>query len=275
MNREKITSREYKVILRKEHFVGDERQLLKASKAFWQSFKQVAVDIVLDSEGDLEKIVDRREIQLYDTKKQLFYNKNYIFRERYDVLTHKREVTLKFRHLDRYVSQDRDMKANNHSEKGYKFEEDIKSPFLVLYSFSSTQTIPIDENFSKVRDVLRLYPSLSDEFTNYNEDENIKSVGNIILEIVLKGAKFRIRKNPQLDCKCALIVWYAKDDDEKPVVVEFSFRYGDDSENYTKKASQRAYDVFYKLQHKLEDWVDIESETKTSYIYKVAQGVIK
>ncbi|WP_235116164.1 hypothetical protein [Desmonostoc muscorum] len=33
--------------------------------------------------------------------------------------------------------------------------------------------------------------------------------------------------------------------------------------------AQRAYDVFQILQKQLTDWVDLESDTKTAYIYKL------
>ncbi len=266
---EKVISREYKVMLCNDLFAGDEQQLLKAASKFWDVFLQAINNIVSNVDGDLEEIADKRLIRFYDTDEHILYKNDYIFRERQDTNTGEREVTLKFRHLDRYVAQDRNMESGN-TEGETKFEEDIKIPFSVLYSFSTTQKIFSNNNFNKLQDIAKLYPDLSYKLIHYREEEKIKTVGLTIRELVIKGARFQIRNNPQLDSKCALIVWYDNNgDDQKPIAVEFSFKYGDENEGYTRKMAQRAYDVCQILQQKLTSWVDLKSDTKTAYIYKL------
>jgi hypothetical protein len=266
---EKVISREYKVMLCKDLFAGDEQQLLKTANKFWDVFSQAINNIVSNVDGDLEEIADNRIIRFYDTEEHMLYKNDYIFRERQDTNTGEREVTLKFRHLDRYVAQDRNMESGN-TEGETKFEEDIKIPFSVLYSFSTTQKIFRNNNFNKLQDIAKLYPDLSYKLIHYREEEKIKTVGLTIRELVIKGARFQIRNNPQLDSKCALIVWYDNNgDDQKPIAVEFSFKYGDENEGYTRKMAQRAYDVCQILQQKLTSWVDLKSDTKTAYIYKL------
>lgn len=267
MHRETVTSREYKVMLQKERFIGTEEQLLRTASTFWRSFKDAITVIVNGVDGDLKKITDRREIKFYDTENHLLYQEHYIFRERRDIGTGKQEVTLKFRHLDRYISQDRSMKASDLNERCPKFEEDIKPPFSVLYSFSTTQPLSHDRNLNTLQDIAQLYPDFPDELNLYKGEESLQEVGDTIHELVIKGARFRIRDQPQMNSECALIVWYDKNDREKPVVVEFSFRYRDKHEGYTQTVSQRAYDVFRVLQEHLKDWIAPDSETKTAYIY--------
>jgi hypothetical protein len=65
-----------------------------------------------------------------------------------------------------------------------------------------------------------------------------------------------------------LIVWYDHAGlDNKPVAVEFSFRYGDKNENCSGGVVRRAFEVFGALQSKLDDWVDPKKGTKTAYVY--------
>jgi hypothetical protein len=75
--------------------------------------------------------------------------------------------------------------------------------------------------------------------------------------------------DPTLSAECALIVWYdSKLDGGDPLIVEFSFRYGNKKEKYSGALSQTAYDVFIKIQAELEMWVDYDNATKTGFIYK-------
>lgn len=268
----KVISREYKLMLRKELFTGDEQQVLRVASAFWHGFTQAINNMVLDVDGDLQEIADKRIIKFYDTDENLLSSNHYILRERYNISNDNKEITLKFRHPDRYISQDRNMNAGDAARGKTKFEEDIKadtkSPFSILYSFSTTQKISFDENLSKLQDAARLYPDLQEKLIGYTKEKEIKTVGITVRELVIKGAKFQIKNQPRLDSECSLIVWYDdKGDEKQPVAVEFSFKYGDENEDYTSKMAHRAYDVFQGLQ-KLTSWVDPESDTKTAYIYR-------
>ncbi|MEH2053182.1 hypothetical protein [Nostoc sp.] len=265
---EKVTSREYKVLLKKELFIGSEQELLESAKNFWHAFSQAINNLVIEVNGDLKQIADQRIIRFYDTGDHLLYKNSYILRERLDVNNDEREVTLKFRNRDRYIAQDRNM---NRGEA--KFEEDIKNTFEVLYSFSDTQTISTDNKLNQIQDATQLYPDLVDKVSLLKGEEKIRTIGVTIREIVIKGAKFQIKNQPRLDSKCALIIWYNNNHDpEKPVAVEFSFKYGDENEIYSRKVAQRAYDVFHILQEILTDWVDLDSDTKTAYIYKLDEA---
>ncbi len=162
MERRTVMSREYKVMLRPNRFRGNEEALLEAAKGLWRDFSTtVKKKTVVDTEGDLTQIATRRLITFYDTRDQLLNEARYIFRERRGVDGSERDVTLKFRHPDRYVAQDRNMDASASTEAKTKFEEDIKSPFLSLYSFSTRLKIDKDMAFKALGDIRRLFADVS------------------------------------------------------------------------------------------------------------------
>jgi hypothetical protein len=268
MSRERVISREYKIMLRADLFAGEERQLLKAASNIWHQFEQAIKQLVIDTDGDLKQIANRRTVRFYDTEKHRLHSNNYIFRERRDEKG-EREVTLKFRHPDRYIAQHRNMEAGDPGRGKTKFEEDIKPQFLTLYSFSSTQKIAASSKLNSMKDVARLYPGLPARLDHYADNEEIRTVeGCAPSELIITGATFQIGKNPKLDSECGLIVWRDSSNEAKPLVVEFSFRYGDKDESFTRNMARRAHDVFHALQSELTSWIDPKSETKTAFVYR-------
>jgi hypothetical protein len=267
--RPKITSREYKVLLRANRFQGDHAGLGQPATAFWQGFRQAVREVALDADGRLA-VGERRLIRFHDTSDRRLARNAYVLRERIDRATGQREVTLKFRHPDRYLAASRDVTPASPREARTKFEEDIKAPFQGLYSHSTTQRIGGSKKLNRMDDSGRLFPGLPRQLDHYDEGEAIAPVGSLtLLELVLSGTQVRISNRPKVEAECALIVWYdAAGDQHSPEVVEFSFRYGDDDEDYEGKAARRAYKIFQTLQAPaLADWVDLKGTTKTRYVY--------
>jgi hypothetical protein len=273
MSNKSIGSREYKIMLKAEKFKGKEKELLKTAGKFWSDFKPDMSDFVIDTNGKLNEIKKRRTIRFYDTDMARLRNNNYVFRERTDLETGQREVTLKFRHPDRYLTQDRNMDAKKPKKGESKFEQDIKPPFLSLYSFSTKQEISSSKNLNKMNDPVGLFPDLENKLNNYQKDEQLNKVGQFTArELVITGADFQISASPKLEAECALIVWYQnKGSHTKPLLVEFSFKYESKDEDYDGNMAQRAYHVFMKLQ-KCQKWIDLKSMTKTAYVYGLASG---
>jgi hypothetical protein len=272
LNKECVGSREYKIMLKAAEFEGDENKIIEVAGQFWSEFRYSICTFVIDTNGKLNKIEKRRTIRFYDTDNGRLRANNYVFRERRDLKTGKREVTLKFRHPDRYIAQDRKMDAKNPKKAESKFEQDIKPPFSALYSFSTKQPISETKKLNKMNDPVGLFPNLKPRLDEYIEDEKLRKVGNFTAsEIVITGANFQLSKSPKLEAECALVLWYdSKGNHNKPILVEFSFKYEDRKENYDRKTAQRAYNVFTALQ-KL-NWVDVKSMTKTAYVYNLARS---
>ncbi len=266
-----ITSREYKLMLNAEKFAGDEAKLTTSAGALWRDLAAIIVPsaVAVSGTDDVER--KRRQVRFFDTQDKWLRSNDYVVRERLDLEDEERELTLKFRHPDRFVSQDRDMTPADGLDAELKFEEDIKPPFQALYSFSSTQRVKQDTRLETLKDVNKLYPGLAEAVEAFPKSEPLSVVGAFTAyERVIKGTSFQIRKDPEVCALCSLTLWYDSEAGDTPVVAEFSFKYQDDKEAYTAKMARRAYDVFMDIQARLGDWIDSRSMTKTAYVYAQA-----
>ena len=271
MERKTVMSREYKVMLRPSRFRGNEKALLEAAQALWHHFSAtVKKKIVVGTEGGLTRIATRRLITFYATRDRLLNEARYIFRERRGADGSDRDITLKFRHPDRYVAQDRNMAASGSTEARTKFEEDIKAPFLSLYSFSTRLKIDNDTAFKTLGDIRLLFADVADKIDKFQDNTKLAPVNRFTArELVLAGANLKVGKTPRVDAECGLIVWY--DDNgarDKPVAVELSYRYGNKDEEYGGGVTRRAFETFDALQSRLTKWVDPEPRTKTAFVYQ-------
>jgi hypothetical protein len=270
MERQNVVSREYKVMLRPNLLTGAEESLLTNGHMLWQDVAEKIGAVALDVVGDFSRIKTRRLISFFDTRDRRLNSAHYIFRERRTADGARGEVTLKFRHPDRFLAQARDMKARTSAEAKTKFEEDIKAPFVSLHSFSTTVAIADAVRFVKLGDLLTLFPDLADRMAGADKDEPLLAVNNFVAcEVVLDGAKTQIGKTPQVDAEWALIVWHdQRRNDKNPLAVELSYRYGNKNEEYGGGLTRRACDVFDVIQSRLKRWVDPKPRTKTAVAFQ-------
>jgi hypothetical protein len=270
MERRKVVSREYKIMLRPKLFSGAEQSLLGHAHALWRDVAGKIGPVALGAAGDLSRIKTRRLISFFDTRTHRLNEAHYILRERRADSGSNRELTLKYRHPDRFLAQARDMQAKGRLDSKTKFEEDIKAPFVSLHSFSTTVAIGDDATFTKLSDVMRLFPGLANKLDDPDDDEPLRPVNNFTArEVVVDGATMQIGITPKVDAEWALIVWYDKRGKaDKPVAVELSYRYGDKDEEYGGGVTRRASDVFDAVRSKLKRWVDPKPITKTAFIFK-------
>jgi hypothetical protein len=267
--RRRIVSREYKVMLRPARFRGDERRLLTAAAALWRDLARSAADTVLDTDGRLDRVHARRLIRFHDTRRHHLNRAGYVYRERRDQVTGACEATLKFRHPDRYVAEHRDMAATGAKSGRTKFEEDVKVPFVSLYSFSTTLPVDPATKFRTLGDAARLFPDLRKRLEGFGGGRRLAVVkGFTADERVIVGARLQIGKSPPVWAECALIVWHDHArPTATPVAVELSYRYGDKKERYGGMTARRAFDVFRTIQTRLCWWVDPRPVTKTAFVY--------
>jgi hypothetical protein len=267
MARLDLQSREYKVMLLPEAFAGDETEVRRAAGRFWVDVGLALEPLGIPTSGTFDEVKAHRRIKFFDTVEHNFNSKLYIFRERIDVDSGDRQVTLKFRHPDRYVAADRDMAAKGERRAETKFEEDVKPPFLSVYSYSTSVEVDSDAEISRVRDVLDMFPALADQLEDV-DDGDLSVVRTFCArELVLVGASLQLGKH-DIDAECAMVIWHDDDDlATPPVCVEFSFKYGDNDEDYRGTVARDAHDALQVLHEKLPDWVHPEPRTKTAFVY--------
>ncbi len=266
--RQDVTSREYKVMLAPSRLDGDQAALVDAVGRFWSDVATALRPLDIPTTGGFTGVKARRLVRFFDTDAHTVNGRSYIIREREDIDTGEREVTLKFRHPDRYVAADRSMEAANASDVKTKFEEDVKPPFVSVFSFSTTQPLESGRVLEQLEDVVDLFPGLADAVTELPHDSPLLLVRDFVgREIVLEGATLLLGKR-DIEAECALVVWYDEgEDDTTPVVAEFSFKYGDDAEDYRGSVAQDAYEVLRLLQGGIGDWIDPSPRTKTAFVY--------
>jgi hypothetical protein len=269
MTRRLVASREYKVMLLPERFAGSEQKSRRAVDAFWADAGRVLSEIDVPTDGSFDEVKAHRRIRFFDTAGRSLNRQRYIFRERIDVENGEREVTLKFRHADRYVAQDRDMGATVRGDDAEtKFEEDVKPPFVSVFSFSTSVRIDAGRRFDRVKDIAELFPGLSPKLDDVAGRDALAVVGEFCArELVLVGASMLLGKRDRV-AECAMVIWHHDDDvATPPICVEFSYKYGDDDEDYRGSVARDAHDALHALATRLPDWVHPQPATKTAFVY--------
>jgi hypothetical protein len=269
VKRQDVTSREYKVMLLPARFPGTDGQVLPVVERFWADVGVLLAPVEVDTQGSFDRVKAHRRIRFFDTSDNGLNRQRYMFRERVDVDSGEREVTLKYRHPDRYVAQDRDMDSSIDKDTKTKFEEDIKPPFQHLFSFSTSQLIAQDRKVARIKDVLQLFPGLKGSLKGFTDEESLAVVDDFTArELVIGGAAVQLGKKHNVSSGCVLVIWYDNAEaNGSSVVAEFSFKYGDNGEAYGGGTVRRAYDMFQMLQARLGDWTDADSKTKTAFVY--------
>jgi len=272
MHRQNIVSREYKVMLRPDRFSGDASRALKIGTEFWREFATRSGRHALGTAGTFQPAKRRRFIRFYDTDRQALHDASYVLRRRWSAesaidAADGAELTLKFRHPDRYIAEHRCFDPTPDGAE-LKFEEDIKGPFVSFYSCSTTaktKQVP-----AGLRDVADLFPGIEERMKTATMPERVGPVGGMtIVESVLDGATLQL--GAHTDAECALILWHESSRDPlTTVAAEFSYRYGDKHEDYQGERTERAYEVFKSLQTDLPAWVDPALPTKTALVYGAA-----
>jgi len=135
MKTQKVVSREYKLMLQAAKFAGPEKHLMAVADQLWEELVEAITPFVVRIDGALDTISKHRLVAFLDSRARHLCMGGYHFRVRRTLEGSRPEVTLKFRHPDRYVAEARQMKSRIRAT--VKFEEDIKPPFNSLFGFST------------------------------------------------------------------------------------------------------------------------------------------
>jgi len=253
-----VASREYKLMLEPSNFNGTNPAT--AVSAFWNALQQVIASGIGRSTSGTFALDKSRTVRFYDTPGTcLLSNNKLIFRER--VESGNREVTLKYRSFDRFVSSYQDMSGIG-GDAETKFEEDLGAPYSVKYSHSTTQGISDSKNLNRMDDPIGLYPGL--ESYNFDDTLPIAVVGGLtVAERVYKGPSVDLGSE---NGAFSLTLWYAGGDLTAPLVAEISFKYKDAAEDYSENVVTRAQNLFLDMQT-MTAWLAADAVSKTAFIY--------
>jgi hypothetical protein len=253
-----IVAREYKVVLDHQMF-ADHRT---AVPAFWQELKRFARTLGVKAKGRFEK-PNRRTITFLDTADHSIYASGLVLRRRDD--GERVEYTLKCRSPDRYFAAQADLSAAKGLKDDAKFEEDIAAPFVIRFSQSNTVAVK-GKRPQTLRDAAAIFPVLG----RLRRDGR-KCSGKTRLQPVNGLQAFeRVFAGPLLKfddetAKAALILWSAAPKG-RPLVAEFSFRYADKAEGFSRNVAELAMEFF--LATGRLDWCRPQGRTKTQYVYR-------
>ena len=255
----RVVSREYKIMM--DHRLFTDRK--PAMESFLGELRDLAELLRVGFEIQKEKS-QKRQIVFLDTLDNTILLNGLIFRRRTDEASGQSEYTLKYRSPDRYLAASAEIGPAELDHARIKFEEDISAPFRAQFSYSATVSGP-DQSPSSLNAAAAIFPGLAKVYRDGDLTPGHTRLYPVnamtIYERVLKGPKLNLEGT---EAQVAVILW-SIGESGRPMVAEFSFRYGDKQENYTGATAKKSKQLFESLQ-KL-DWFLPEGKTKTQFAY--------
>jgi len=265
----KYIQREYKLPLKVDRFNGDSVYLFQKINKFLRRIEEVstAFEIIeFDKNLSLKK---KRIPEFFDTRNRDLYKNGFILRQRECILNPHFDLILKYRHKDKYLSEMIDNEFMQFLDGKYKFEEDIKPRYQVMYSTSVKLKIANKPKIDKLKNVSKYFEGV-ENFTKKNTRElSLEKVGKYnIEEQVYSGAYIDISVGKSIvNIPIDFVVWYDKNVSmEKPVYVEFSYKFLEKRDKMTTKKAKFLYSFFKSLQD-LSKWIDVKQMSKTGFVY--------
>lgn len=273
-----LSSREYKVMLHAERFVGDKAACRSAVERFWQHVGTVlqATDIDTRAGLDVQKESKQRNVFFLDTDEQDLYRRSdLVFRMRRPLRSGKAwKATLKFRHGDRLLAEAQDFDLREKGEDEPKFEEDVKvnppmgTPrFWALFSRSVEAEFDPRHMPATVGGCLAPYTEIRKAALPAPETPVLTVAGLHVVEHVFEDGWIRLTKD--IEAECALILWWREGKLLEPIAAEFSFRFPLEDGGTDIKVVRKAWAVVKTLF--ASPWVDPNGPTKTALIYGSAE----
>ncbi|MDA1092312.1 MAG: hypothetical protein O3A25_03425 [Acidobacteria bacterium] len=272
-----LQSREYKLMLHAPQFAGSPDNLESQIEAFWRDFGAAVGAAGLSTAGALTR-AKQRPVTFYDTPQRHLNNPNLPFRD-YVFRARGRDdgsarVTLKYRHPDRVVAGDRDMRAARKivKKRDTRFEKDIKPAFggmRSLYSYSSSGRTTGAPVVNTVGDIMAMFPGIEPHL-DVAAGESVFPVGGFTAsELVFTGSTLSL--TAKVVAECAAIIWHdASGDPASPVLAEFSFRRQKTTPKDRFGATEaRAAYLAFRTALTMNTWIDPQQQTKTAYVYNL------
>lgn len=212
-----------------------------------------------------------RDVRFLDTPDGTLRRNGLLFRQRIKRKSGKTDYTLKCRTEDRYVAAGRDLRpAAEYTSEG-KFEEDVGVPFVSRFSRSETVELPDTDPLAGDRwpgtlgAAAKLFPALGSVKRDGLPCPPLTPLGLVngttAFERVFTGPDLLLAG---VAAELAVVVW-SRGKKGRPLTAEFSFRYGDEDENYPEPTATFARRFFDAVQRC--DWARPDGRTKTEFMY--------
>jgi hypothetical protein len=286
-----LDSREYKLMLRPTEFIAADPQ--QAIKRFITEQLAPAVRDQWNADAANElaekrlEVGERRIVRFRDSGDCLLFRHGFAWRQRVDIDEHGTrsrdvELTLKFRSPDAFLAAGTSLKAKQHAMNDEtKLEEDlgpvavrsgaegavVANPRAVRSQFSRStkQTVPSNEVPTSLAGIKGLYPSFDEELQ--------AAAGRIEMsapldpspeyrELVYESSKLNITED--LKARFALTLWYSPENQDRPALVEISFKYDAKNGEVRNEVARRGLALLLAMQDL--PWADPAAPTKTALV---------
>lgn len=265
-----LTSRECKIMLDTNRFMDRKKGTHEISTIIERLVKGQGGNFKADVE---EK--ERRTWYLDTNAYELYHNNNFLLRIRKKKNSDEYDLTLKCRHPDRYVSASYDL-TSSVKDIEIKFEEDIvtdkTNPFISKFSLSASLKRDQEPDLYTIKDLVFVFPGLD---LGIDANKTLTRVNNFeAIEIASEIGKITFAGDKTV--KAELNLWYSSAEQEKPMIVEFTFNYKAKNHDEQKEMLLEEYShtlvtragAFYKSL-RMEDVVDLNTtKTKTDFVYQ-------
>lgn len=270
-----LSSREYKLMLDTDRFVGDVETCRPKVSDFWADIcEKLGCEVDAKGKLDVLKPKKQRDVFFLDTEgTDLYRLSNLVFRMRRPRGSDGPwSATLKFRHGDRLLAAAQTFHSGDHED--IKFEEDVKAMppagtprFWALFSRSVEAEFDDEAEPATVGDCLKPYEDFG-RISLPPRNADVFRVGALrIREHVFEGGLLKLSED--VSAECALILWWKEKSHPNPVAAEFSFRFDLEDGEASAGAVRNAWTAMTILC--ASPWVDPKGPTKTALVYGSAE----
>ena len=281
-----LTSREFKIMLQTDNFTDRKKGIKEISTVTESLIEKQGAKFEATNNYDE---VERRTWFLDTNAYELYCDKKFLLRIRKKKGSGVYDVTLKCRHPDRYVCALYDLTAAKHAETKFKndfktkFEEDIITGKMTdgsvtsISKFSLSATLEDNEipDFKKIKDLVSIFPNL--ELGGIGSNEPLTIVNNFKATEISSKIGAITFSDDDTDVVPELNLWYSPMEDEKPLIIEFTFKckatkQDKDNEMFLEKYPKKLVlgaSKFYESLQKCNNIIDLDTtRTKTDYVYQ-------
>jgi len=273
---DQITYREYKLLLRADHFVKPSH-----FHKFWKIARRVAKPLGVEFRKRGKSMETHvREVLLLDTPKFRLYNAGFILRRRTfykkGLQETNREITLKFRSPDRESAAAVDVHPLLPCIHTVKFKEEVLTDreklgsMRTLYSHGCELDTPNTMLMQNFETIFQVFPAL--QRTGARRQAALEVVNGVAIEEVLVNFG-EIDFGSKAAAKATLAIWRNRMTQEH-LLGEFSYQIKFPSPaGLQGKARELSEAYFVKLQTEAADWVHMGT-TKTAMVYGLGKTPI-